>query len=811
MRARKLSVVFVFMLVCLSVQVARAAIFGRCDPIKMESQTKLYTAPGPLVLLRAQTICAKENAVYDKWEPIYVALYKIDQQMTVDRQTKPVNWKDLETQFDEAIEIFHELLAAADKFLGQDYDAGTFVAFKTNTYRMFFQNVQVTPPPTYGQALSWIKAGLAKHDQKAASIAQTFVAQFYGRLQPGNSNFVTDLAKAAGNKERRAQIGGIVKTEVKQSMRKAAADPAKYTDIRGRLKSNAEIQAEENARIEPTNVHDYISGFWDRVKLLKQGVFWAVLALVIAFLGSWKGNVSPAAVLKAPVMVFAAFLPVWVLQVVFPILPGWGSVLLAFVILVCLWTWTEKHGWNTGFAKETTHGSAKWGGEKDMTAGGHLYEQGHPPEECGFALGRANTNHSRDPRFRHMGHILTCAPTGAGKGIGAVIPNLLDYPGSALVLDIKGENFAVTARARQEMGQEVYVLDPFGITQESHKLNWLDALDLENPDVVGESSSLTEMLVVPDPNERDSHWNETAKDLLRGLILHVCSLPAERRNICEVRRLLTGGKDLLDETLADMAVSDNGFGVVARAANSFLAKASREQGSVLSTAIRHTAFLDDPRVAAILQGSDFSFSDIKRRPMTVYIALPPAKLAVNARLMRGCVGLALAAITGNNEQPRQKVAFFLDEFAQLGHMSAIEDAISLVRGYGAAFWIFVQDLSQLKGVYPKWQTFLANSAKQFFGTADFDTAKYISDSLGQETISFETASRGRQDAKMLGHTGESDHLQGRALLTPDEVMRLGSERPLIFVNGECPYMLQRLNYLVDPEYQGLADPNPYHT
>src|SRR5208283_486185 len=125
--------------------------------------------------------------------------------------------------------------------------------------------------------------------------------------------------------------------------------------------------------------------------------------------------------------------------------------------------------------------------------------------------------------------------------------------------------------------------------------------------------------------------------------------------------------------------------------------------------------------------------------------------------------------------------------------------------------IFVQDLSQLKGVYPKWQTFLANSAKQFFGTADFDTAKYISDSLGQETVSFETSGRSRPDAKVLGNTSESGHLHGRPLLTPDEVMRLGPDRPLIFVNGESPYLLQRLNYLVDPEYQGLADLNPYHS
>ena len=78
-----------------------------------------------------------------------------------------------------------------------------------------------------------------------------------------------------------------------------------------------------------------------------------------------------------------------------------------------------------------------------------------------FALGDLpNISHGRG-RFYHDGHILTCAPTGAGKGVGAVIPNLIDYPGSAFVLDLKGENFAVTARARRQAGQYVFLIDPF--------------------------------------------------------------------------------------------------------------------------------------------------------------------------------------------------------------------------------------------------------------------------------------------------------------------------------------------------------------
>jgi type IV secretion system protein VirD4 len=145
-------------------------------------------------------------------------------------------------------------------------------------------------------------------------------------------------------------------------------------------------------------------------------------------------------------------------------------------------------------------------------------------------------------------------------------------------------------------------------------------------------------------------------------------------------------------------------------------------------------------------------------------------------------------------------------------MQSIEDAISLVRGYGARFWLLVQDLSQLKGVYPKWQTFLANSAKQFFGTADYETAKYVSDMLGQTTIEFRTSGDSSTASIQGGSSGtsSSQQLAARSLLTPDEVMRQGSMRPIVLIQGERPYSLERINYLADPEYAGLADANPFH-
>ena len=417
-----------------------------------------------------------------------------------------------------------------------------------------------------------------------------------------------------------------------------------------------------------------------------------------------------------------------------------------------------------------------------------------------------------DARFRQGGHILTCAPTGAGKGIGAVIPNLLDYPGSAFVLDFKGENYAVTARARRAAGQDVFLIDPFGITgARRHSMNWLDALDPDDPDVVSLSASLADMLVVSSGKESDPHWDEAAKELLRGLLAYVAGLDGDRRSMAEVRRIITSSEDEMADVFGAMMVdAQRGQRIVARAATAHVNKPEKERSSVLSTLVRHTGWLDDPRLEAAFSRSDFDLRDLKRRPMTVYLALPPDRLRVCRGFVRGLIGLALNAMTAVPGKPAARVAFFLDEFGQLGRMDSLADNITILRGYGAQLWLFVQDLSQLKAVYPRWQSFMANTTQQFFGTADYDTARYISDTLGQFTISYQTAGRSSQ-AGGGSSTSTGEHLQGRSLLTPDEVLRLGPEKPIVMVPGEAPYLLDRINYLSDIPYVGPFDENPMHT
>ena len=532
---------------------------------------------------------------------------------------------------------------------------------------------------------------------------------------------------------------------------------------------------------------------------------------------------KPSRLLTRSIIIVNIIITTSIIGIVFDTENQWWVSSLFIIVMVIMYFGIQFIFPRLFKKQDTTLGSAKFGSIKEMKASGRLQPAGDVLKDShGFVLGRANTKvRGLDSRLRYMGHLLTCAPTGAGKGVGAVIPALLEYPGSTITLDIKGENFVVTARARRAMNHQVYCIDPFGVTNEFHGFNWLDAIDIRNENCISDAATLAETIVIRG-SDNEAYWDDSAKDLIQGLILFCCTLKPKQRHIATVRNILTTKEVTRNTVLHTMSDMKAGFGIIARAANAFLAKADRERSSVLSSAIRHTAFLDDPRIVKTVSRSDFDMNKIKQERMSIYLVIPPNKLASNTRFVRGFIGLALNAVTSSHHKPEYKTLFLLDEFSQLGRMQSIEEAISLVRGYGAVFWLIIQDLSQLKFAYKeKWQTFLANTAKQFFGTADYETAKYISDMMGQETINFETSSssEGYQGGSKFGSgiinnsgsnssVGVNQHKQGRSLMTPDEVMRY-SNVVIALIAGEHPYLLDPIKYYKDEAYQGLFDRNPY--
>ena len=250
---------------------------------------------------------------------------------------------------------------------------------------------------------------------------------------------------------------------------------------------------------------------------------------------------------------------------------------------------------------------------------------------------------------------------------------------------------------------------------------------------------------------------------------------------------------------------DAAGGLIARAANRHLGKADREAAGVLSAAQRHTHFLDSPRMNAVLGRSDFRFADLKRRPATVFLVLPPDRLAAYSRWLRLLVAQSLTDMAREATKPAAPVLYLLDEFAALGHLAPVERAMGLMAGYGVQLWPILQDVHQLRATYgQRAGTFLSNAGVlQVFGVNDHDSARLVSDLLGQGTIMFQTLARAF-DAEGSG-LSSSQHHTGRPLLTPDEVRTFPAHGELLFLAGQRPIAAGKLRYYADPEFRGLFD------
>jgi type IV secretion system protein VirD4 len=462
--------------------------------------------------------------------------------------------------------------------------------------------------------------------------------------------------------------------------------------------------------------------------------------------------------------------------------------------------WRRRRRWSPS----GSHGTAHWGS-------GELLHR-----EKGLLLGRRG---ERLLRLAGEGHVLTVAPTRSGKGVSSVIPNLLDHPGSVLVTDPKGENYAVTARWRRELGHPVHAFDPFGVARGEATSNPLDLIDAASPEAVDDARMLADMIVLPAGREGEqAFWNEEARGVLTGLILHVAaSAPPDLRTLTHMRTLLTLPPEGFAELLDEMQGSSAAGGLVARTAARLLQKAEKERSGVISTAQSHTHFLDSPRMAQVLGRSTVDLSVLKREAVSVYLILPTERIDAYARWLRLMIGCALLAVARTRGQPKERVLFLLDEFAHLGRMPPVQRHIGLAGGFGVTFWLIVQDLSQLRSAYgDTWPTFLANvDVLQGFGINDWETAEYLSKMTGEATILVESehqsrgVSRGPHAQRQLG-TGRTRSEQGRRLLLPDEVRRLPGDAELLFVKGSAPLLVERLSYLHDGEFAGRADPNPLY-
>ena len=288
--------------------------------------------------------------------------------------------------------------------------------------------------------------------------------------------------------------------------------------------------------------------------------------------------------------------------------------------------------------------------------------------------------------LRHDGpeHVLCFAPTRSGKGVGLVIPTLLTWPGSAIVHDIKGENWTLTAGWRSRFGR-VLLFDP--TNPESSAYNPL--LEVRRGDTeVRDVQNVADILVDPEGAlERRNHWEKTSHSLLVGAILHVLYAEPDK-TLAGVANFLSDPKHPIETTLRAMMTTphlgDRPHPVVASAARELLNKSENERSGVLSTAMSFLGLYRDPVVAKVTRRCDWRIADLVEdsRPATLYFVVPPSDISRTKPLVRLILNQIGRRLTEelNAKSRRHRVLLMLDEFPALGRLDFFEFGLGLHGG-----------------------------------------------------------------------------------------------------------------------------------
>lgn len=442
----------------------------------------------------------------------------------------------------------------------------------------------------------------------------------------------------------------------------------------------------------------------------------------------------------------------------------------------------------------TTFGSASFASAAEV-AKAKLYRP------IGVLLGRHN---GRPIRLGAPGHVLTLAPTRSGKGTCGVIPNLLEYPGSTITVDIKGENAAIAGRRRRDFGP-VYKFAPFDV--DSCRFNPMDFIR-GGADAWEDAAMLADMLIVPSGSGKALFFENEARALLTGLILYIkTEAGPERRNLCYLRRLLMTGEGRLVEHFERMKVAAHP--VVRRTANAFVQKEDKLKSSIMAEAQSQTLVFDSERVDRVTSQSDFTFESLKDGTASVFLVIPPELLDVYRPLVRLMLGIAVRAMSRNGTQPNQDVLFLVDEFPALGQMQPLRDGLAYLAGYGCKLWLFAQDLGQIEDIYGRQgaRSIIANANLQAFSTMDLPTAEMLSRLLGSQTMRTFHKSKSRHSWLLpdYDHFNVSESETSRPLFTPDEIRCLGDNWQLLFLKGLRPILARKVPYYEQRHLRGLWD------
>ncbi len=422
--------------------------------------------------------------------------------------------------------------------------------------------------------------------------------------------------------------------------------------------------------------------------------------------------------------------------------------------------------------------------------------------------------------------VMLAAPTRSGKGVGNVIPNLLNFPDSVMVLDLKQENFNITSGFRAKHGQDIYLFNPFAEDYRTSRYNPLDYVR-DGDFRVGDLTAIGEVFYPS--GGKEAFFDDQARNLFVGLGLYLCETPDLPRTIGEMLRQSSGQGQPISDYLTSLIQErnylpdDDGNYTLPRewdgtglrplsqecmmALNQFIATSDNTRSSILASFNAPLGIWTNPIVDAATSASDFDLRDVRRKRMSIYIGITPDYLGQASRIINllfsQLINLNTKVLPQNDSSLKYSCLLLMDEFTAMGFVKIIGRSVTYFSGYNLRLLTIIQSPSQLEAPVPDGygkegaKTIMTNHACQIlYAPKEQADAETYSKMLGDETV--KSTSVSKQSGR--GGTGESISDQRRALMLPQEIKEIGQWKEIVILENMKPILAEKIRYFADPTF-----------